>query len=584
MLDLLIRNGLIVDGTGRPAFRADVGVQGGYIVEVGKVSSPAKRVIDAEGLMVTPGFVDLHTHYDGQVSWDNVLAPSSINGVTTVAMGNCGVGFAPAKPDKHAWLINLLEGIEDIPGTALAEGLKWDWETFPDYLDAIERNSYTMDVAAHMPHAALRTFVMGERGANHEIHPDDNEINEMSRLTTEALQAGAIGFSTSRTFVHRTRSGENVGTLTAKDKELLSIAEGVRKAGTGVLQMISDAYMTTDDEFATTELNLVQRMAETAGSPLSLTVIQTDAAPDRWRWIFNRIANMNKAGLDVKAQIATRPIGLLAGFGSSINPFFMTPTYLSMANMPVAEKLKKLAEPDVRARILAEHKDLPTGAAMGDLHLAFHLMFRMSDPVDYEPKRENSLLGEAERKGIDPAEYAYDAMLEEGGRRLFLMPLVNFTGGTLKNIHAMMTSDHTLFGLSDGGAHCGTICDASFPTSTLSMWSRGDKEGRTIPIESLVHGYTQRNALHVGWQDRGVIAPGYLADINVINLADLQLSPPRIVQDLPAGGTRLLQTAKGYHFTIKNGMVTFENGEWSGVTPGGLIRGKRMRPASVAAD
>jgi len=584
MLDLLIRNGLIVDGTGRPGYSGDVGIQGGYIVEVGKISTPAKRVIDADGLMVTPGFVDLHTHYDGQVSWDSVLAPSSINGVTTVAMGNCGVGFAPAKPDKHAWLINLLEGIEDIPGTALAEGLKWDWESFPDYLDAIARRSYTMDVAAHMPHAALRTFVMGERGANHEIHPDDHEINEMSRLTTEALQAGAIGFSTSRTFVHRTRSGENVGTLTAKDKELLSIAQGVRKAGTGVLQMISDAYMTPDDEFATTELNLVQRMAETAGSPLSLTVIQTDAAPERWRWIFKRVADMNKAGLDVKTQIATRPIGLLAGFGSSINPFFMTETYLSLGNLPTEVKLKKLADPDIRARILAEHTKLPGGSALGDLHTAFHLMFRMSDPVDYEPKRENSLLGEAQRKGIDPASYAYDAMLEEGGRRLFLMPLVNYTGGTLKNIYEMMTSDHTLFGLSDGGAHCGTICDASFPTSTLSMWSRGDKEGRTIPIENLVHGYTQRNALHVGWQDRGVIAPGYLADLNVISLKDLQLSPPRIVQDLPAGGTRLLQTAKGYRFTIKNGQVTFENGEWSGATPGGLIRGKRARAASIAAD
>jgi N-acyl-D-aspartate/D-glutamate deacylase len=575
MFDLVIRNGTIVDGTGRQRFRGDVAISGGRIVEVGRVSGPAKRTLDAEGLVVTPGFVDIHTHYDGQVSWDSLLAPSSINGVTSIAMGNCGVGFAPARADKHDWLIALLEGVEDIPGTALAEGLTWDWESFPEYMDALARRSYAVDVGTQMPHAALRCFVMGERGANHEEQPTDAEIAEMARLTREALEAGALGFSTSRTFVHRSRDGSNIGTLTASHRELLGIVDALKQSGKGVIQLISDAYLTPDDSFADAELKLIASMAESTGRRLSFTVQQTDDAPDRWRYIFDRVKGMVAGGLDVKAQVAPRPIGIVQSFSATVNPFFMTPAYRGLMALPLAERLVKLADPEVRARILEEHKNIRPGGMFDVIVQGFGRMHRMTDPIDYEPKEENSIAAEARRLGKSPAEHAYDVLLEEGGRRLLYMPLVNYARGDLGDVYGMMTAPNTLYGLSDGGAHCGTICDGSFPTTTLGLWSKGSKAGLRIPLEQLVHGYTQRNAAHVGWYDRGVVAPGMLADINVIDVDGLNLSPPRIVQDLPAGGTRLLQSAHGYRWTIKNGAVTFENGAHTGELPGRLVRGGR---------
>jgi N-acyl-D-aspartate/D-glutamate deacylase len=576
MFDTVIRGGTLVDGAGAPAVRGDVAIKDGVIVEVGKISGAARRTLDADGAHVTPGFVDIHTHYDGQVSWDSQLAPSSINGVTSVAIGNCGVGFAPARSDKHDFLIALLEGVEDIPGAALAEGLTWDWESFPDYLDAIGRRRYAIDLGAHMPHAALRAYVMGERGADHTARPTDSEIAEMERLTYEALEAGAIGFSTSRTYAHRARGGANIGTFTASQAELEGIVRALNRSGKGVIQMISDAYLTADDDFAEAELRLIRRLARVAGRRLSFTVQQTDESPGRWRRIFGEIERMNADGLDVSAQVAPRPIGAILGFAATTNPFLFTSTYRAIAqSSSVAERLARLNDPEVRAAILAEHGAIHREGFAELLAHGFARMFRMTDPVDYEPAAEASLAAEAARAGRDPAEHAYEVFLEEGGRRLIYMPLINYVEGDLAATHGMMTADHTLFGLSDGGAHCGTICDGSFPTTTLALWSRGDKAGRTIPLEALVHGYTQRNARHVGWRDRGVLAPGYLADINIIDLGALDLSPPEIVQDLPAGGVRLLQTARGYRTTMKSGVVTFENGAWTGETPGGLVRGER---------
>jgi N-acyl-D-aspartate/D-glutamate deacylase len=574
MHDLVIKNGTIVDGTGGPRFQGDVAVKAGQIVGVGKVEGTAHRTIDAEGLVVTPGFVDIHTHYDGQASWDGVLAPSSTNGVTSIVMGNCGVGFAPAHLDKHDWLIRLLEGVEDIPGTALAEGLTWDWETFPDYLDALARRRYTMDIGTQMPHAALRTYVMGERGAEHTIAPTESEVERMSALTFEALKAGALGFSTSRTYVHRSRDGRNIGTLTASEAELIGIAKALRRAGTGVIQLISDAYLTPDDEFADRELKLIRALAETTGRKLSFTVQQTDEAPDRWKAIFREIAGMRKEGLDVRAQIAPRPIGVLLSFASTTNPFFATPTYRTVfMDASLERRLAQLADPAVKARILAEHEGQNYQGFAALLTKGFARMFRMSDPVDYEPKAENSLAREAARAHRAAADYAYDVLLEEGGRRLLYMPLVNYAEGNLDAVYGMMSGPHTLYGLSDGGAHCGTISDGSFPTTTLALWSKGSKRGQAIALEDLVHGYTQRNAAHVGWQDRGVIAPGYRADLNVIAFDALGLAPPVITQDLPAGGTRLVQNGRGYRFTVKAGTVTFENGQWTGALPGTLLRG-----------
>ena len=581
MHDILVKNGIVVDGTGAPRFAGNVAITAGIITEVGDVSGAAHRVIDAEACVVTPGFVDIHTHYDGQVCWDTMLAPSSINGVTSVAMGNCGVGFAPARADKHDWLIALLEGVEDIPGTALTEGLTWNWESFPDYLDALAARSYAMDIGTHMPHAALRAYVMGDRGGNHLEHPDAAEIATMARLTVEALDAGALGFSTSRTHAHRSRDGANIGTLTAGDAELLGIASAMRQRGKGVIQLISDAYLTANDDFAQAELALIRRIAQTSGRRLSFTVQQTDDAPDRWRSIFTEIDAMVADGLAVSAQVAPRPIGAILSFASTANPFIATPTYrrIALASASVTERLAALADPAVRAAILAEHAGYrPTEGFIAILTWGFTRMFRMSDPVDYEPVEGQSLAAEAQRCGAAPAAFVYDTLMEDGGRRLLYMPLINYAHGNLDAVHGMMTGAHVLYGLSDGGAHCGTICDGSFPTTTLALWSKGNKSGRSASLESLVHGYSQRNAAHVGWHDRGVLRPGYRGDVNVIALDELALSPPEIVQDLPAGGTRLLQKPRGYRWTLKSGTPTFENGVWTGETPGKLLRGEQAPP------
>jgi len=576
MHDLVIRNGDIVDGTGAGRYRGDVAVKDGIIVEVGQVSGPARTTIDAEGAVVTPGFVDIHTHYDGQVCWDPQLAPSSINGVTSAVIGNCGVGFAPARKDKHDFLIALLEGVEDIPGTALHEGLTWDWETFPQYLDAISRRQYAIDLGAHMPHASLRAYVMGERGADHTEQPSDDEIAGMRDLTQEAIEAGAVGFSTSRTYVHRARGGANIGTLTASHAELTGIAQGIRRAGRGVFQLISDAYLTADDDFAAGELTLIRQLALTTGGRVSFTVQQTDEAPDRWKHIFGEVERMNADGLDVRAQVAPRPVGAILGFSTTTNPFILTPTWRRVAQTrDLAARVARLRDPATKAAMLAEHEGTQRDGLTGLLFHGFDRMFRMSDPVDYEPEAHTSLAAEAKRAGRSPADHAYDVLLEEDGRRLVYMPLINYARGDLADVFGMMSGEHTLFGLSDGGAHCGTICDGSFPTTTIALWSQGDKAGRRASLESLVHGYTQRNAAHVGWFDRGVVAPGYLADLNVIDMKDLALSPPRVVHDLPAGGSRLLQTARGYRATIKRGVTTFQNGEWTGRTPGGLVRGEQ---------
>jgi N-acyl-D-aspartate/D-glutamate deacylase len=576
-MDLVIKNGEIVDGTGAPKFRGDVGVKDGKIVAVGQVESAAKRTIDAEGAVVTPGFVDIHTHYDGQVSWDALLAPSSINGVTSTAMGNCGVGFAPARPDKHDFLIRQMEGVEDIPGTALHEGLAWDWESFPEYLDALGRRAYAIDIGAHIPHAPLRSYVMGDRGADYNAAPTVAEIDRMRQLTLEALEAGAIGFSTTRSINHRSRDGDNIGTLKASADELKGITYALKQANKGVIQLISDAYLTNDDDFAASELQLIRSLAAHTGRKLSFTVQQNDDAPDRWRHIFREIASMRQDHLDVSAQVASRSIGAILSFATTISPFVACPTYRKLSSDLQGDALiTQLKKSEVKAQILLEHRDVHFTGNGGAITKGYARMFRMTDPVDYEPREEDSLLAEASSLGRDADEYVYDTLLEENGRRLIYLPLNNYSYGNLDDVHAMMTGPHALFGLSDGGAHCGLICDGSFPTTTIGFWSKGSKSGHSMPLESLVHGYTQRNARHVGWHDRGAIKVGQLADLNIIDLDHLSLSPPEIVQDLPAGGTRLLQTARGYRQTIKSGVVTFENGKWTSETPGKLIRGEQL--------
>jgi N-acyl-D-aspartate/D-glutamate deacylase len=578
MIDLIITNGMIVDGTGVPSFRGDVGVSGDRIVEVGDVTSTARRRIDAEGRLVSPGFVDIHTHFDGQVSWDSELAPSSINGVTSIAMGNCGVGFAPARPNKHDWLINLLEGVEDIPGTALAEGLTWDWETFPEYLGALARRRYTMDIGGYLPHAALRTYVMGDRGGEHTEHPTDPEVDEMQRLTREAVDAGALGFSTSRTIAHLSRDGHNIGTLKATNHELAGIAQALRQANRGAIQLISDAYLSADEAFARAELDLIRAVAEASGRPLSFTVMQINHVPQRWRMLLKAAADMVDAGLTVRAQVAPRPIGAVISFASSINPFMGTQTYRELLHLTRDERLARLRDRDIKRRMVCEFKTQALSELQKLSPPKFGQMYRMSDPVNYEPRPDESLEAEADRVRRDPAEYVYDVLLEEGGYRVIFNPVLNFAGGNLDAVHEMLTDPNALFGLSDSGAHVQTIVDGTFPTTTLSLWAKGNRSGRRIPIENLINGYTRRNAVQVGWLDRGIVAPGYLADLNVIDLDGLQVSPPRLVNDLPAGGFRFLQETRGYDYTIKRGRVTFQGGKATGDLPGRLMRGAQPPP------
>ena len=575
MHDLVITGATVVDGTGAPTRRADVAVSGERIVEVGTDVGPGKRTINAEGLALTPGWVDIHTHYDGQITWDDQLAPSSTNGVTSILVGNCGVGFAPARPDRHDWLISLLEGVEDIPGTALAEGLSWGWETFSEYLDVLDQKRWTVDVGTQVPHAALRTYVMGERGADHTVRASADDIDEMRRHCAQSLKDGALGFTTSRTWAHRTSTGESIGTLSAATDEVLGIISALRDCKRGVVQLISDAYQTTDTDLVSAELELLGRIALEAGRPLSFTVQQNDDAPDRYKEILRAIAGWNAAGADVKAQVGVRPIGVLIGLHATANPLNFCPTFRAMKPLSRAERLARLQQPEVRNTLLNEHAAASVRGFPAIIHSGYSRMYPLAEPVDYEPTPERSVAGIAKSSGRQPVDVLYDLMLEADGSRLLYIPLMNYARGSLDDVREMITSPDSLFGLSDAGAHCNAISDGSFPTTAISHWTRDRTRGPKLPLELIVHNQTQRTASHVGWFDRGVIAPGYLADLNVIDLNTISARAPRSVADLPAGGTRLLQDAVGYRYTVKRGRVTVENGVVNDERPGRLQRGEK---------
>ncbi len=576
MHDLVIRNGTVVDGTGTGRRRADVAIDGETIVAVDAPGTlgGARREIDADGMIVTPGWVDIHTHYDGQVTWDPDVAPSSVNGVTSILLGNCGVGFAPVRPDHHQFLIELLEGVEDIPGTALTEGMTWGWESFPDYLDLLDRLRWTLDVGTQVPHAALRTYVMGDRGADVEAVASPAEIERMSQLCEEAVRAGAMGFTTSRTYVHRTSRGQQIGTLRAGADEVLGIAAALRRAGTGVIQLISDAYQSTDDELVAHEIELLGRIANEVGRPLSFTVQQNDDAPDRFRQLLGAIDEWNAAGADVKAQVAVRPIGVLIGLQATANPFMFCPSYRQLHALSHAERLARLRDPEVRRTLLDEHAASSPSGFVGILHSGYDRMYPLSDPPDYEPTPADSVAGRAAAAGTAPDELLYDLLLDDEGGRLLYIPLMNYARGDLTDVRDMLTSPNAMFGLSDAGAHCNSICDGSFPTTAITHWTRDRSRGEQLPLEYVVHHQTQRTARHVGWTDRGVVSPGMLADLNVIDHDRLTLHPPVLVADLPAGGTRLMQAAEGYVATIKRGEVIAADGELTGARPGRLQRGR----------
>jgi N-acyl-D-aspartate/D-glutamate deacylase len=562
--DLVIRGGTIADGSGGDLFEADVAIKDGRITEVGKISAKGKDEIDAKGKLVAPGFVDVHTHYDGQVTWSQDITPSSQNGVTTAIMGNCGVGFAPCRPSDHLRLIQLMEGVEDIPEPVLSAGIPWAWESFPDYMDWLSKRQFDIDVGAQLPHAALRVYVMGERGARRD--PSTAEDNKaMAKLAIEAVRAGALGFTTSRTLNHRTSTGDFTPTLKAGEDELTAIADAMHGVGRSVLQFVLD--LSTLDE----DLPMMLRVAENTRCPITFSITQNDRAPQRWRQTLATINEAAARGLNITAQIAARPVGLMLGLELSRNPFQTHPSYKALAHLPLAERVARLRQPEVRAAILNEN------ASDTDDPLFFRpnydKMYLLGNPPDYEQPPEKTLGAQARREGRRPEELAYEAMLTDNGRGMLYVPFLNYSDGNLDATREMLCDPRSVPGLSDGGAHCGIICDASFPTYLLTHWTRDRTRGDKLSIPFVVAVQSRKTALSVGLNDRGLLAPGYKADVNVIDYDRLHLHPPKVHYDLPVGGRRLLQQVDGYEATIVSGAVIQRDGATTGARPGRLLRG-----------
>ena len=568
MHDIVIRGGSILDGTGAPAVTGDVAVEGDRIVAVGGNAGPAKRVIDADGLLVTPGWVDVHTHYDGQATWDPVLAPSSWHGVTTILFGNCGVGFAPVRKEHRTELIDLMEAVEDIPGTALTEGLNWGWESFPDYLDALARLPRTIDVAAQLPHHPLRVYVMGERGINrHAATAED--IAEMSRLTEAAIRAGAFGFTTSRTYSHKTTTGELVPGHKAEEAELAGIGRALGAAGMGAFGMNSDF----EDEAR--EFAWMTRLSKETGRPVWFLLTDRPTDPDRWRRLMQGVHRARAAGGHITAQVAGRPVGVILGHATSMNPFTFRPSYRELDKLPAAERWARLRDPAVRARILAEapsERELDRqGQFIRFVATRWDRMFVMGDPPDYEPTADKSVAAIAARTNHTPDEIAYDYLTEAADHFLFF-PVVGYVHGDHEQIRELLLDPATLLGLGDGGAHCGQIVDAGLPSYMLSHWARDRRRGPGLPLPQLVKMQTSETADFFGFRDRGRLKPGLRADINLIDFDRLRLHQPEIVHDLPAGGRRLVQRVDGYRATLVAGTPIFEDGEDTGARPGRLVR------------
>lgn len=580
MHDLVIRGGMIVDGLGGAPFAADIAVDGAIITLIGEVSEQGREEIDAAGKIVTPGFVDVHTHYDGQATWDQEMAPSSWHGVTTVVMGNCGVGFAPAKPDRHDWLIGLMEGVEDIPGTALAEGMSWNWETFPEYLDALEELPRTVDVATHVPHGAVRAYVLGDR-EQPGVVPTKDEIAEMGRIVEEGVRAGALGFSTSRTVLHKSVDGELVPGTTATAEELVEIGRAMGRVGYGVFEMASDMKREWN------EFEWMGALSRETGLPVTFAALQSIA---KELPLEEQIATMraeNDNGANIVAQIALRGNGIVMAWQGTVHPFKFKPSWAPLEGMPWEEALAKLKDPVFKAELLAEESIYPESDLLELLMIiasGWGMFFEMDEDFDYEPPQDATILLRAAAKGVDPAEYAYDLLMKDDGKGFVYFPILNYADGNLDFLEPLQHADDTVNSLSDGGAHCGTICDAASPTFMLQHWVRDRKRGNRITLENAIKRQCHDTARLYGLDDRGVLAPGYLADINVIDMEKVALGKPWLAFDLPAGGKRLLQKAAGYAATVKSGEITFTNGNMTGAFPGGLIRGPQTVEMAEAAE
>jgi len=578
--DLILRGGTIVDGTGAPRYTGDVAIRDGLIAAVGRVNGSAGQEIDATGLVVAPGWVDIHTHYDGQATWDAEMAPSSWHGVTTAIMGNCGVGFAPAAPNRHDWLIGLMEGVEDIPGTALSEGLTWDWESFPDYLDALERLPRSIDVGTHVPHGAVRAYVLGDREQPGAV-PTAEDIAQMAEIVEQGLRAGALGFSTSRTVIHKSIDGEVVPGTTATPEELVAIGRAMGRVGHGVFELASDLK----PEWR--EFDWMGAISRETGLPVVFAALQSIA---RETTLDDQLAEMdrqNAAGARIVAAIALRGNGVIMAWRGTVHPFRFRPSWATIEALPWEQQLAHLRDPDFRARLLAEPNVYPETDI---IHLYRALaegwdhLYEMDDDFDYEPQAPASIAARAAARGVSPAEYAYDLLTADDGSGFIYFPILNYADGNLDFLEALQARPDCVNSLSDGGAHCGTICDAASPTFMLQHWVRDRPRGGRISLETAVRRQSHDTARLYGLNDRGVIAPGALADINVIDLNALRLERPYLAFDLPAGGKRLLQRATGYRYTIKSGVITFRDGQWTGATPGGVLRGPQQADLAQAAE
>ncbi len=569
MHDTVIRGGTIVDGTGAPAFVGDVAIDNGIITAVGGTAGPAKRDVDATGKLVTPGWVDVHTHYDGQATWDPVLAPSSWHGATTILFGNCGVGFAPVQGQHRQALIDLMEGVEDIPGITLSEGLKWNWTSFPEYLDALEGLPRTIDVAAQLAHHPLRVFVMGERAINREMATVE-DVAEMARIAEEAMRAGAFGFTTSRTDQHKTLAGDLVPGRYAEHEELIAIGDALGRAGHGTFGMLSDF----EDEAA--EFAWLNRIAEKNGLPVWFLLTDRSYDPQRWRRLMEGVRASRARGLPMSAQVAGRPVGLILGLTTSLNPFALRESFADLAKLSPAAQLERLRDPTLKRAILAEEASPRLLEVLPPLSrqiaTRWDRMYLLGDPPDYEPAPERSIAYMAEKAGQTPAEFCYDYLVGGDGSRMLYFPVTNYVHGDLEVVHEMITDPNTVLGLSDGGAHCGVICDASLNTFMITHWVRDRSRGERLPLEFVIKRQTSETADFFGFSDRGRLAVGKKADINVIDYEGLRMHHPEMIYDLPAGGRRLVQRVEGYDMTMVSGVPVFEHGVETGARPGKLVR------------